>query len=223
MKLIGLAQGQSQVDTFSFVRDDGSTLILSPEDVRQLYNSMLPRDTQNIADSTSVMPVSQVLERLEVFRRLTKLEKEMETVMNLVTVDKDQVDAVQAAVATLTTDVSTALTAQASELQDQSTALQDIAAKLASMVSAAADPTTATELTGILTGVQGVDTSVQTMIANVKTLDTNIKAADPGPITPVTPTPAPTPASSSVDAGGASHTVVESTPGGNAVTPKTTA
>lgn len=252
MRIIGLAQGQSPLDCVSFTREDGRTLTMSPDDVSRLFNEYVAQLgdpnflwCQAAASTPPVEPpapaghslfrerIEETLEHLKVFHRLTQLEQKMERIMTLVTVDKDQVDAVQAALTTLTTDVSTALQAQATELSDQSVALQDIAAKLATIVTATVDPATQAELAGILTAVQGVDASVLTVSGNVTTLDANIKAADPGSIVPVVvppvvvptpdPTPTPGPATTVVTAGGAEHKVVESTPGGNAVTPKTTA
>lgn len=82
--------------------------------------------------------------------------------MDLVTVDKTQIDAVQTALATLTTDTSTALA--------------DIAAKISALQAQTADPATATELGNILTSVQA--------------LDAQVKGADPGPVV-VNPSPAP--------------------------------
>ena len=93
--------------------------------------------------------------------RIEALEKQQGEIMELVTVDKSQIDAVQTGVATLKADTSSAL--------------GDIAAKLSSLQSATPDSATATELGGILSDVQ--------------TLDANVKGADPGPIAPVTPAP----------------------------------
>lgn len=207
-KIISLAQGQSPVQWFSFLMEDGQTLSLSLEDVKRMYNHMVEASATPLVESAAghLAMIHDIL-FADHNARITRLEQEMQQLMNLVTVDKDQVDAVQAAVGTLTAAVTTFST-------DQATALADIAAKI-SALQGSADPTTATELGNILA-------AIQTAQGNLQTLDANIKAADPGPITPVSPAPAPTPATSSMDAGGASHTVVESTPGGNKVTPRTT-
>ena len=88
-----------------------------------------------------------------------EIRKDLSKLMALVTVDSTKIDAVNAALATLTTETSTALA--------------DIAAEITALKNNTPDPTTATELDSILTSVNAMGTS--------------IKAADPGPITTAPP------------------------------------
>lgn len=92
-------------------------------------------------------------------RLLKCILEEQRRIMASVIVDSTKIDAVNAALQTLTTD--------------SSAALSDISAEIASLKNTTPDPATATALDNILTSVQ--------------TLDGNIKAADPGAITPTTP------------------------------------
>lgn len=104
--------------------------------------------------------------------------------MALVTVDKDQIDAVNAAVSKLTTDVTAGLTNLGTEL---ATGLADLAAKItAAQGSPTVDPATATELGGILTSLGALDSSTALSIG---TLVGDVQGADPGPVaaTPATP------------------------------------
>lgn len=90
----------------------------------------------------------------EIFEKIDKLRKDVTQLMALVTIDSTKVDAINAAVDTLTNDTSKSLT--------------DIAAEIAALKAGTADPVTSAALDAILT--------------KVNALNTNVVAADPGTV-----------------------------------------